>query len=99
VLQGSSGEGDLDAPAAEDTATLALRAAAPDTVVDAVGQRIFEALLDDRTLGADTLCSLNPEPVTREEDVRRKVSALACSHPIRIHAHSFSKENRTTARM
>ena len=49
----ANGDGGLDAATAQDAATLTLGRAAPDAVVDAVGERVLEALGLHRALRAD----------------------------------------------
>lgn len=74
-----------EAAAAEDPATLALRAAAPDAVVDAVVERVLEALGDDGAGRADVLGGLDAEAVVGEEDGRVDVTTRCLRHPLRAH--------------
>src|SRR4051812_19783009 len=82
IAPGRSGPGGgLLAAALEDPATLALGAAAPDAVVDPVGQGVLEALVADGAAVADPAGSIDADPVAREEGRRRVVATVPLPHP------------------
>src|SRR4051794_23447244 len=54
---------DLEPAALEDAATFPLAAAAPDPVVDAVGEGVLEARLLDGAISADATCAFDPDSV------------------------------------
>jgi hypothetical protein len=76
--------GALEAAAAEDAAAFALGGAAPDAVVDPVGEGVLEARLLDRTIGADPAGVLDPDPVRGEEVVGGAAPALGLEHPLML---------------
>ena len=78
----SGGGGALEATAAQDAAAFALGGAAPDAVVDAVGEGVLEARLLDRAVGADPAGLLDADPVGREEVVGGAAPALGLEHPL-----------------
>jgi hypothetical protein len=74
----------LEAAAAEDAAAFTLRGAAPDAVVDPVGEGVLEARLLDRTIGTDEAGLLDPDPVGGEEVVGGTAPALGLEHPLML---------------
>jgi len=51
----------------EDASTLALRASAPDAVVDSIFEGVLETAILNGARCADALCHLNPDPIAGEE--------------------------------
>jgi len=70
------------AAAAEDAAPFPLGGAAPDAVVDPVGEGVLEARLLDGAVGADLAGLLDADPVGGEEVVGRPAAALGLEHPL-----------------
>src|SRR5581483_7851301 len=62
--------------------------AAAHTVVDAVGQRVFEAGDPDRAVGADPPGDLHADPVAREERRGWDLAATTSLHPVSVHRSS-----------
>lgn len=89
-----SGSGCGLLPAAlEDATALTLGAAAPDTVVDPVGQRVLHASFLHRAVGADAAGRVDPHAVTGEERCWRVVAAAPVAHPLEfdfVHGHGLS---------
>ena len=82
--EGLAGEGDggLDAATAQDATTLTLGRAAPHAVIDAVGQRVLEALGLHRALRADAAGLVDADAVGREELTRCERAAVRVEHPL-----------------
>src|SRR4029450_13062471 len=72
-----------DAAGAQDAAALTLRAAAPHTVIDAVGERVLEAFGLHRAFGAHTLRDFDTDAVGREELPGGQGAAASMVHPRR----------------
>ena len=88
---GYPGEGKQDAPA------LTLAATAPHTVLDAIGEGVFQAGVEHGAAVADLPGAVDADTVAGEERCRRVVAAVALAHPdgrcvvvgdrkIRVHA-------------
>src|SRR5215510_14274564 len=60
----------FEATLAQDAAPLTLRGTAPHAVVDAVGERVLEAIGLHRALGTDLACLVDADAVGREEGGR-----------------------------
>src|SRR5579862_182085 len=77
----------IRAPSGAASAQLApplpLRRPTPHAVLDAVGERVREALAADRAAGADALGHLGADDVAREERRPREVGALRVHDPAR----------------
>src|SRR4051794_40959494 len=82
--EGSAGDGDggVDAATAEDAPALTLGRAAPHAVVDAVGQRVLEALGLHRALRADAPGLVDADAVGGEELTWCEGSAAGLEHPV-----------------
>lgn len=72
------------AAAAEDAASFALGGAAPDAVVDPVGEGVLEARLLDGAVGADLAGLLDADAVGGEEVGGRPAAALGLEHPLML---------------
>ena len=73
-----------EAATTEDAAAFAFGGAAPDAVVDAVGEGVLEARLLDGAVGADPAGLLDADPVRREEVVGGSAPALGLEHPLML---------------
>lgn len=69
----------------ENAPTLAFRAPAPDAMIDAVLQGVFEAAVFDGARRADSFCYLYPDPIAGEESFGWLIGAKASCHPVRFH--------------
>jgi len=56
-------------------------------MVDAVRERVLEALLLCGAATADLFCDFYPNTVAREEDRGRVIVAVAAGHPVRVHMY------------
>ena len=74
----------LDPATAEDAAAFALGGAAPDAVVDPVGEGVLETGILDRAVGADLARVLDADPVRGEEVVGRPAAAFGLEHPLML---------------
>lgn len=68
-----------------DTPPLAFRGSAPNSMVNVVGQGIFEAGLLRDAIPADLACNVDSDAVAWKKGLRRQFPALALRHPVRIH--------------
>lgn len=74
------------APAlARHAAPLTLAASTPHTVIDVLGESVFEALRRHETGLTDALSGQHPETVAGKENLRRVVPALTVRHPFGPH--------------
>ena len=74
----------LEAAATEDAAAFALGGAAPDAVVDPVGEGVLEARLLHGAVGADPAGLLDADTVRGEEVVGSTAPALGLEHPLML---------------
>ena len=72
----------LDPAAAQDAAPLTLGGSAPHAVVDAVGERVLEALGLHRALRTDLAGPVDADAVGREELRRGQRTAVGLEHPL-----------------
>ena len=70
--------------AAEDAAAFPLGGAAPDTVVDPVGEGVLQAWLLDGAIGADLAGLLDADAVGGEEVGGRPAAAFGLEHPLML---------------
>ena len=70
--------------AAKDAAAFALGGAAPDPMVDPVGEGVLESRLLDGAVGADLAGLLDADAVGGEEVVGRPAPALGLEHPLML---------------
>jgi hypothetical protein len=71
----------LDAAAAEDAPAFALGGAAPDAVVDPVGEGVLETGLLDRAVGADLAGLLDAPTPSEGKNVGRPAASTGLEHP------------------
>src|SRR5204863_5838645 len=76
------GDGRLEPAPTQDAAAFTLRRAAPDAVVDAVRQRVLEALGLDGALRADAPRLVDAHAVGGKELTRRESATASLEHPI-----------------
>src|SRR5207248_1342965 len=81
---GSRSGPDLVTAAAEDAAAFAFGGAAPDAVVDPVGEGVLQAGFLDGAVGADLAGLLDADAVGGEEVVGRPAPALGLEHPLML---------------
>jgi hypothetical protein len=70
-----------DTPAAQDATPLSLGAAAPHTVIDAVGQCVLEAIDFHRAVVADSPSAVDADAVRWEELTRSGLATAGLQHP------------------
>src|SRR5690349_6170871 len=76
--------GNQTAAPPQDAAALALRRAAPRSLVDPVLERVLEALRSYGTFETDATCGLEAGTVRRKEGRRIHAAALRVQHPGRV---------------
>ena len=74
----------------QHSATLAFRAAAPDAVLDAVGQRVLQARRGDGAVCTDQLGYLDADAVVGKEDLGIAARANPPCNPDRVQGPLFS---------
>lgn len=72
---------------AKDPTTLTFGAAAPDSVIDVILQRVLEALAHHGTRGTDSLSDDHANAISGKESSRGVLAALPVCHPFGTHAH------------
>ena len=70
-----------NATALSNASPFALGTTAPNTVVDVFGERVFEAIVDNRTRGTNCAGPVDTGTINREENGGREVAAIALTHP------------------
>jgi len=77
----------------QDPAPLAFGAAAPNTMFNAIPQRVLETPIEDRAAVANLLGLLDPDPVVREEQIRRTLGAISFCHPLCVHLRHLPRSS------
>ena len=70
-----------NATALGNASPFALGTTAPNTMVDVFGERVFEAIVDNRARGTNCAGSVDAGAIYREENGGREVAAIALTHP------------------